>query len=404
MDLRETTEGGTTVLVPPHATGRGPKARADEVFYNPAMALGRDIAVCLVRSYFGNGRERRRGVDATAGSGIRGLRLARETGLRMVINDANPVAVDLIRRNLARYPELADRIEVTQERAQRLLHRGVFDYIDIDPYGTPAPFLDAAAQAVRDRGLLAITATDTAVLCGAMPAPAFRRYGGRPLRCTPMHEVALRLLVAWAVRGAAVHEVAATPVFCHATDHYFRAYFAVRRGSDRSTGLLGHLRFLYWDREAGHGTLSTDPPADLLSPDRRHPGRRDRAEAGGRAEWAGPIWGGPLWDKDVLARLAVDPPLAHGAELGRLLEVIRGEAALPPLFYDYHVRCRRLRASPAPMAALFAGLRERGFLAARTHFSPLGFRSDAPPAAVDEVIRGLAGAPPAAGVQNSSQT
>lgn len=33
-----------------------------------------------------------------------------------------------------------------------------FDVIDLDPYGSAAPFLDAAVQAVSDGGLLAVIA------------------------------------------------------------------------------------------------------------------------------------------------------------------------------------------------------------------------------------------------------
>lgn len=41
-----------------------------------------------------------------------------------------------------------------------------FDVIDLDPYGTAAPFIDAAVQAVADGGLLCVTCTDLAVLAG----------------------------------------------------------------------------------------------------------------------------------------------------------------------------------------------------------------------------------------------
>jgi tRNA (guanine26-N2/guanine27-N2)-dimethyltransferase len=47
-----------------------------------------------------------------------------------------------------------------------LLLLQAYDAIDLDPYGTPAHFLDSALQAVAEGGLLAVTATDMAVLCG----------------------------------------------------------------------------------------------------------------------------------------------------------------------------------------------------------------------------------------------
>jgi tRNA G26 N,N-dimethylase Trm1 len=44
--------------------------------------------------------------------------------------------------------------------------QGSFDIIDIDPYGTAAPFLDGACMAVTQGGLLSITCTDMPVLSG----------------------------------------------------------------------------------------------------------------------------------------------------------------------------------------------------------------------------------------------
>lgn len=45
-------------------------------------------------------------------------------------------------------------------------HTDRFTIIDLDPYGSPTPFLDAAVQSIADGGLLCITCTDMAVLCG----------------------------------------------------------------------------------------------------------------------------------------------------------------------------------------------------------------------------------------------
>ena len=38
------------------------------------------------------------------------------------------------------------------------------DVVDLDPYGTAAPFIDAAVQSVDDTGLLCVTCTDLSVL------------------------------------------------------------------------------------------------------------------------------------------------------------------------------------------------------------------------------------------------
>lgn len=44
-----------------------------------------------------------------------------------------------------------------------------FTIIDLDPYGGPNKFLDAAIQSIEEGGLLLVTATDMAVLAGNTP-------------------------------------------------------------------------------------------------------------------------------------------------------------------------------------------------------------------------------------------
>lgn len=43
-----------------------------------------------------------------------------------------------------------------------LQNPGGYHAVDLDPYGTPAQFLDAAVQSVAEGGLLMVTATDMA--------------------------------------------------------------------------------------------------------------------------------------------------------------------------------------------------------------------------------------------------
>jgi tRNA (guanine26-N2/guanine27-N2)-dimethyltransferase len=64
-----------------------------------------------------------------------------------------------------------------------------FDVVDLDPYGTAVPFLDAAVQSVSDGGLLCVTCTDMAVLAGNYPETCFAKYGGVSFRGESCHEM-----------------------------------------------------------------------------------------------------------------------------------------------------------------------------------------------------------------------
>lgn len=64
-----------------------------------------------------------------------------------------------------------------------------FDAVDLDPYGCPTMFLDAAVQCVADGGLLLVTATDMAILAGNSPETCYVKYGAISLKSKACHEI-----------------------------------------------------------------------------------------------------------------------------------------------------------------------------------------------------------------------
>ena len=118
-------------------------------------------------------------LEALAASGLRSIRYAHEVApsLPKVItaNDMSASAAESIRVHVASnapFP-VGVSIEAHQGDAVELMIQRrrdrAFHVVDLDPYGAPTPFLDAAVQCVEDNGLLCVTATDLAVLCGAQP-------------------------------------------------------------------------------------------------------------------------------------------------------------------------------------------------------------------------------------------
>ena len=191
--------------------------------------------------------------EALAASGLRSLRYWKEVpGVRsIVVNDLDPVAVEMCRENVVRnglegalaehrdgdapaeVGEGEDDATATKKRTnpkqrppglhlqvgdathemyvsrlpptlpldqmnatQRLHQRPQFDVVDLDPYGSAAPFMDAAVQSVASGGLLAITCTDMAALGGSHPETCYGRYAGFPVtRSGYLQELALRILL-----------------------------------------------------------------------------------------------------------------------------------------------------------------------------------------------------------------
>lgn len=60
--------------------------------------------------------------------------------------------------------------------------------VDLDPYGSAAPFIDSAIQTVSNGGLLCITCTDMAVLCASYPETCYAKYSSIPMKGDNSHE------------------------------------------------------------------------------------------------------------------------------------------------------------------------------------------------------------------------
>ena len=67
-----------------------------------------------------------------------------------------------------------------------------FHAIDLDPYGSPHMFLDGAVQSVAEGGILLVTCTDMAVLCGNSPETCYAKYGALSLKSKACHEMVRR--------------------------------------------------------------------------------------------------------------------------------------------------------------------------------------------------------------------
>jgi tRNA (guanine26-N2/guanine27-N2)-dimethyltransferase len=102
---------------------------------------------------------------------------------------------------------------------------------------------------------------------------------------------------------------------------------------------------------------------------------------------AGPVWLGPTKDDAFVEKVigVLERGQFNQKEHAiRMLELIRGEAEVP-FFYDHHVLCRDLKATPSHIGALLDALEAEGYKASRTHFSGVSFKTDAPL----NVIKGL---------------
>ncbi|MDV0447532.1 tRNA (guanine(26)-N(2)/guanine(27)-N(2))-dimethyltransferase [Methanosarcinaceae archaeon Ag5] len=373
-------EGTTNVLVPAENDVKIPTASVS-VFYNPEMEMNRDINVAATSVFVGRLAERKgfekiniRYLDAFSASGIRGLRIANEVGISVVLNDIKPEAVNLIQKNITE--NNLQNASAVCEDANVLLCREKFAIVDIDPFGTPSPFLDAAAMSATF--LLGVTATDTAPLCGAHLKSGMRKYDAVPLNNEFHSEMGLRILLGSIARETAKFDKGIRPLLSHSTRHYVRVYAEILHGAGRADQTLQNLGFLAWcphcnNRETKNGL------AVFMS---------ETCECGSKRKLAGPLWLGPLREEqfcsDVISMLD-QMPLNKKEPAKKLVESCKNEADLP-FFYDQHMFCEELKISAPPIEPFLEKLRTAGYIATRTHFSGTSFKTDAP---IDEIKKKL---------------
>ncbi len=350
--LTKVREGTTDLLVPEDFSKKGPGTRTGEVFYNRQMEFGRDLSVMFGRTVFTEGQAI---LDGLAASGARGLRLANECGVRadFQLNDRDIRAAVLMKQN-ADMNSLG-HVRIHCRDLNGLLAEEHFDYIDIDPFGPPVEFVDAAVQSCKNSGVIAVTATDTAPLYGSYPKTALRRYGALSSRSPFAHETGLRILLGFVVREAAKHDRAAEPLLCYHADHYFRLHVRIRNGAARADAAIKKLCYAVFDPK----TLDRS-----LSPERE--GAKD----------AGPLWGGPILSRDILKGMKATGDLGTVARCSKLLETWKEEASKPALFFTLDELARRTKVSPPKLTEFVESLNEIGSKASRTHFDPKGFRTD----------------------------
>jgi len=384
------TEGRVKVLVPRlKAFVKSPSEYAPSkapVFYNPVMELNRDLAVLALQAYQRIVNREISVCEPLTGCGVRGIRFASEVrGIKEVlINDINKRAYQLAEHNV-KINGLNERVTVKNEDANLLLaHHGAprerFDAIDVDPFGSPVPYLDSAIRALRNNRLLALTATDMAPLCGVHPKACIRKYGGKPLRTEYCHELALRLLAGCLAQTAAKRDMGVRLLFSHSTDHYIRTYAVIKYGAknaDESLKQMGYVLhcFRCFHRETAKGLFAE---ASL-----------ECSECGSKLSISGPLWLGQLSDRQFCELMKEEnhlQTLKLKERIGKILALVKNEADAPATYYVPDKICDVLGLPVPAVKKVMEALQKAGYNASLTHFDSKGIKTNASATVVKEAV------------------
>ena len=380
----------------------GPASKKERsVFHNHAMSGNRTRSVLLMAHEMSvgllAGDKPVRMLDSLAASGVRSLRLCHELPdelvkrLDLTLCDLNSDSMEWAKANYHcnSVSELIGFHPIVGDARQIALSRG-WQWVDIDPFGSPIPFLDPVIQSLARKAVLEVTATDVAALTGSSPAPLMRRYGARARLDEIGHDTGLRILLATVARTAAQHDRIIEPVLSVWDSHHLRVSVRVIRSLDGASIVEEKLGWRIAEptvEEAGdehgcgHILVPLSTPVNLS--DKRI---------------SGPLWIGQIGDEDVMSSMTEEQVLTlcspteeqvdddtelrlRRRSLERSIRHIAGEAKAihsSNLIVVDELASRLKLPSPPSPAKLAAKLTEIGHAAEVAAYGKPAIRTDAP--------------------------
>ncbi|NWS32506.1 TRM1L protein, partial [Polioptila caerulea] len=339
-----------------------------------------------------------------------------------------------------------DTIEVTEMDANVVMHLRSFDFIHLDPFGTSVNYLDSAFRNVRNLGIVSLTSTDISSLYAKAQHVALRHYGCNIVRTEYYKELAARTVIAAVTRAAARCNKGIEVLLAVALEHSVLVVVRVLRGptpADDSAKKVRYLIHCQWCEERvfqKEGNMVEENPYQQLPCDCHG------SMPGKTAVLLGPLWSGALFNTGFLRRMLLEAVqygldeaqpllktliceaecttpkhfsthspgdenkqeecgvyirtsntsaescLVHGKRKSE--EVLRGPAKRqraehsaehPPFYYNIHRHS--IKGMNMPKLNKFLNyLSEAGYRVSRTHFDPMGVRTNAPLAQFKTVL------------------
>jgi len=321
--------------------GPGKKSTA---YYSKSQVISRDLTIFIIKNYLKNGKN---ALDLLGGSGIRGFRIEKECNLNVTINERNKEALKYIFKNRDLNNSNA---YITNFNAERQFPDGYYDYIDIDPYGSPVPFLDSALKSIKNNGIIGVTSTDIANLAGTYPHKTFYLYHSTPESGYLKHEVGTRILISYIANRAAENGFGIIPLLTYFGGYYYRIFFRVKKGKKWVMNTLSYVQEInkmgYWRK-------------------------------------IGPLWIGNL--HEIINNYKIPENIEKRDHIINILKIAPYENLL--FFYSTEEIGKRMGGKMPKIDYLIYKLRFNGYPASRTQFSPVGIKTTCTLPKIIEILK-----------------
>ncbi|CAI4222927.1 unnamed protein product [Auanema sp. JU1783] len=410
------------------------------VFYNPVQEFNRDLTISVLRQFVHERTTQKkeeqmeeseaepqpkkkkvfidnedgsiRILDALSATGLRAMRFSQEVpNIEYILaNDFSENAVESIKENI-KLNGVEDKVKAHFGDAVMTMmnHRNLdkrFHAVDLDPYGSASVFLDSAVQSVADRGILMVTCTDMAVLCGNTPEACYNKYDAVTVRLKSCHEMALRILLRSIDSHANRYSRYIEPLVAISIDFYVRVFVRMHTGARNAKDSGTKVGNIY--ACSGCHAMEVTPALrkivegksvkyspivfkqELMGADNKC------VHCGHSVHQAGPMYIAPIHNKQfvsgILESLKATPEDQRLGTHNRLLGVLSNvcDELDEPLYYEHDqlanvVKCCVPKAINVRSAILNAGYQVSG-----SHCNPRALKTTAPPSFLWDIIRTVA--------------
>lgn len=392
QEFNTVQEGKATILTP----------KQDEVFYNPIQQFNRDLSIMVIKAYdeirhekiqaikkkSKNKRTKLNGLkilESLAASGLRSCRYGLEIpeAGKIVANDMLAEAVKSINKNVE-YNKLTDKVVANQGDAIKFMGSTdeKFHIVDLDPYGTAAPFIDSAIQCLEDDGMLLVTCTDAGVLAGSgYPEKCFALYGGNNfgnayVNGESNHEVGIRLILNLIASTAAKYKKTIEPMLSLSIDYYFRVFVKVKTSPINVKNHASETMLTYGCNGCGHKIvqpLGMKNNTKFQYPKLQGPISSNCQYCGTSYNVAGPMYAGNLHNREFIDKVlkineSSDKEIyATHERIKGMLTLASNELDDAPFFFNLNQLCSIFKSPPISIEQYTKAVGNLGYKVSLTH-------------------------------------
>lgn len=349
-------EGQVELIVP-----ETDKLSKKNPFYNPFMKINRDFTVSAAKIL-----KPSKFLDGLSACGALAVRVSKETGSEVTACEINQNAFELLQKNIELNKTKTRALNTGLNLLMNQNPEESYDFIDVDPFGSPVKFLDNVLMNSRHMAVIGVTATDTAPLCGTYPKTCERKYLSVSMKTDFYNESGLRILIGYIARTAAKYSFGIEILFSYALQHYFKVYFRIKKSRKYADESLRTTKFIQY--------------CECLN--RRYAGineLEELCECKKKFKNFGVLWAGEFAQQEFCSMLEKE---VEDPNEKKIIKLVKEEQSIKTPYYDVHKICKKYMFGIPSMDKIL----EKENKIKRTHFSGTGIRFEGSIKELKEII------------------